>query len=97
MADGHAEQAWRFAQRAIAEGTQDGRLFLHAGVIASAAGQRKKAAAYLAKAKVMQEMLLPSERKILAATQSANSVFASGSKDLGTTQQSIQDPTKETQ
>jgi hypothetical protein len=41
--------------------------------------------------------LLPSERKILAATQSANSVLASGSKDSGTTQQSIQDPTKKTQ
>jgi tetratricopeptide (TPR) repeat protein len=93
MANGNAEQAWIFAQRAVAEGTQDVRLFLHAGVIASAAGQSEKAAAYLAKAKVMQEMLLPSERKILAATQSANPVFASGSKDLGTTQH----PTKENQ
>jgi tetratricopeptide (TPR) repeat protein len=97
MAAGDTEQAWRFVQRAIAEGTQDGRLFLHAGVIASAAGQREKAAAYLAKATMIQEMLLPSERKILAATQSANSVLASGSKDSGTTQQSIQDPTKKTQ
>jgi hypothetical protein len=38
MASADTEQAWGFAQRAVAEGTQDGRLLLHAGVIASAAG-----------------------------------------------------------
>jgi tetratricopeptide (TPR) repeat protein len=91
MASGNAERAWVFAQRAVVEGTQDGRLFLHAGVIASAAGQSEKAAAYLAKATAMQEMLLPSERKILAATQSPNPVFASGSKDLGTNQKSTKE------
>jgi tetratricopeptide (TPR) repeat protein len=91
MASGNAEQAWIFAQRAVAEGTQDGRMFLHTGVIASAAGQSEKAAAYLAKATVLQKMLLPSERKILASTQSANQVLASDSKELGTTQQSTKE------
>jgi hypothetical protein len=89
MANGNAEQAWIFAQRAVAEGTQDVRLFLHAGVIASAVGQSEKAATYLAKATVMQQMLLPSERKILAATQSVNPIF--GSKEVGTTQQSTKE------
>jgi lipopolysaccharide biosynthesis regulator YciM len=68
MANEDIERAWAFAQRAVAEGTQDARLLLHAGVIASAAGQSEKAAAYLAKVTLMQEMLLPSERKILVTT-----------------------------
>jgi lipopolysaccharide biosynthesis regulator YciM len=89
MANGNAEQAWIFAQRAVAEGTQDARLFMHAGVIASAAGQSEKAATYLAKATVMQQMLLPSERKILAAAPSANLIF--GSKAVRTTQQSTKE------
>ena len=93
MANADTEQAWAFAQRAVVEGTQDGRLLLHAGVIASAAGQREKAATYLAKATAIQEMLLPSERKILAATQSAKPVLTSGNRDLET----IQQPTKEKQ
>ena len=86
MANGNIEQASAFAQRAVDVGTQDGRLFLHAGVIASAAGQRENAATYLAKAAVMQQMLLPSEKRILADAQSANPLFSS--KDAGTTQQS---------
>ena len=91
MANADTEQAWTFAQRAVTEGTQDGRLLLHAGVIASAAGQSEKAAAYLAKATAMQEMLLPSERKILAATQSAKPVLTSGNRDLETIQQPIKE------
>jgi len=86
MVNADAEQAWGLAQRAVAEGTQDGRLFLHAGVIAAAAGQSEEAARYLAKATTMQEMLLPSERKILAATQLAKPVL-----NLETTQQSTQE------
>jgi tetratricopeptide (TPR) repeat protein len=91
MASADTEQAWGFAQRAVAEGTQDGRLLLHAGVIASAAGQSEKAATYLARATAMQEMLLPSERKILAATQSAKPVSISGNKNLETTQPSTKE------
>jgi tetratricopeptide (TPR) repeat protein len=94
MANADIERAWVFAQRAVAEGTQDARLLLHAGVIASAASESEKAAAYLGKAALTQGMLLPSERKILATAQSANSVFASGSKDSRTTQSSTKENQK---
>jgi sulfur relay (sulfurtransferase) complex TusBCD TusD component (DsrE family) len=85
LANGSSAQAWMFAQRALAEGTQDGRLFLHAGVIAAAAGQREKAATYLAKATSMQQMLLPSERKVLAVTQAVHPI--SDSTRVETTRQ----------
>ena len=85
LANGSSAQAWIFAQRALAEGTQDGRLFLHASVIATAVGQHEKAAAYLAKATSMQQMLLPSERKILAVTQAFNPI--SDSTNIETNQQ----------
>ena len=94
MANADIERAWAFARRAVAEGTQDARLLLHAGVIASAANESEKAAAYLATASLTQAMLLPSERKILAKAQSANSVFASGSKDSRTTQSSTKENQK---
>ncbi|MBV8587027.1 MAG: tetratricopeptide repeat protein [Verrucomicrobia bacterium] len=67
LVNGENTQAWDCAQRAIAEGTQDGRLFLHAGIIASAVGQSERAAFYLEKAKVLQQTLLPSERKLLTS------------------------------
>ena len=94
MANANIERAWAFARRAVAEGTQDARLLLHAGVIASAANESEKAAAYLAKASLTQATLLPSERKILAKALSANSVFASGSKDPKTTQSSAKENQK---
>jgi tetratricopeptide (TPR) repeat protein len=72
LANGYNDLAWDCVQRAVAEGTQDGRLFLHAGVIASAVGQSEKASVYLEKAKVLQQTLLPSERKLLAAPSSTN-------------------------
>ena len=86
MANGDVKHAWDFAQRALHEGTQDARLFLHAGIIAAAAGQGEKAAAYLATAAGLQRMLLPSERKILVPTQPANSVFAYRRQNPETTQ-----------
>jgi hypothetical protein len=54
-------------------------------VIATAVGQHEKAAAYLAKATSMQQMLLPSERKILAVTQAFNPI--SDSTNIETNQQ----------
>jgi tetratricopeptide (TPR) repeat protein len=84
MANGNAEQAWIFEQRALSEGTQDARLFLHADAIALAAGQSEKAATYRAKASAVQQMLLPSEKKIFARTLSADSNFAG--LDAGKTQ-----------
>jgi tetratricopeptide (TPR) repeat protein len=81
MANGDAKLAWGFARRALGEGTQDARLFLHAGLSAAAAGQGDDAATYLAKAAGMQRMLLPSERKLLEAAQSAGPDLASGHPD----------------
>ncbi len=86
IANGNTEQAWIYAQRAVTEGTLDGRLLLHAGVIASAAGQNEKAATYLEQATTLQQMLLPSERQILtAAKQAIHPSF--GSQGVKTTQQ----------
>ena len=52
--------------RALAEGTQDGRLFLHAAAITAAAGQRAEARGWLNKAEKLRTMLLPSELAELA-------------------------------
>jgi tetratricopeptide (TPR) repeat protein len=72
LANGELQQAWSFAQRAVALGTKDARLLLHAGVIGSAAGQTDKAASYLREAAALQQMLLPSEKKILTGEQLAH-------------------------
>ena len=47
--------------RALAEGTEDGRLFLHAGVIAAAGDRRADARKWLRKAEALRSTLLPSE------------------------------------
>ena len=52
-------------QRALAEGTQDARLFFHAGIIASQSGQSADAERWLRKAKELSHVLLPSERNEL--------------------------------
>jgi tetratricopeptide (TPR) repeat protein len=72
LANGESALAWDCAQHAVAEGTEDGRLFLHAGIIASAVGQSERAALYLEKAKALQQTLLPSERKLLTALPVTN-------------------------
>lgn len=48
--------------RALSEGTQDARLFLHAGIIAAAAGETAQAADWLGKAEQNHAALLPTER-----------------------------------
>ena len=65
-ASGRAADAIPLIARAVAEGTQDGRLFLHAGVIHAAAGQPAEARAWLKKAARLRSMLLPSEADELA-------------------------------
>jgi hypothetical protein len=52
-------------QRALAEGTQDARLFFHAAVIASQAGHAADAERWLRKARELSQLLLPSERNEL--------------------------------
>ena len=60
LAEAHGEM-----QRALAEGTEDARLFFHAAVIASQAGHAADAERWLRKASGLSQLLLPSERNEL--------------------------------
>ena len=60
-AAGRAAEARDVIRRALAEGTEDARLFLHAGVIHGALGQRREARRWLNKAERLSATLLPSE------------------------------------
>jgi tetratricopeptide (TPR) repeat protein len=64
-AAGRIAEADDAMKRALAEGTQDARLFYHAGVIASMRGERAEASRWLGKALATRQMLLPSERQDL--------------------------------
>ncbi|MGH9463335.1 MAG: tetratricopeptide repeat protein [Vicinamibacteria bacterium] len=64
-ASGRNEEASVFSSRALAEGTRDARLLLHAGVIAAGVGEKEEAARLLEDAGAIEQMLLPSERKRL--------------------------------
>jgi tetratricopeptide (TPR) repeat protein len=68
---GRHQDARAFSQRAVAEGTQDARLFYHAGVIALAVGQHDEAAGWFAMAISLRQMLMPSERQHLADISAA--------------------------
>jgi len=62
---GDAAGAWPLMERALAAGTPDARLQLHAGLVAAAAG-RGDAARWLRAADARRALLLPSERRALA-------------------------------
>jgi tetratricopeptide (TPR) repeat protein len=62
---GNLTEAHSEMQRALAEGTQDARLFFHAGIIASQAGRSADAEQWLRKASELSHLLLPSERNEL--------------------------------
>src|SRR5262245_53617345 len=62
---GHVDEAAGFMARALAEGTQDGRLFLHAAAIAAAGGHSEDAARWARKARTFRFTLLPSELGVL--------------------------------
>jgi tetratricopeptide (TPR) repeat protein len=64
-AAGRASEARSVMERALAEQTKDARLFLHAGVIHAAAGDRRSARQWLTKATRIRGMLLPSEANLL--------------------------------
>jgi tetratricopeptide (TPR) repeat protein len=64
-AAGNLAEAQKEMQRALAEGTQDARLFFHAGVIASQSGHTGDAKRWLRKANELSRLLLPSERNQL--------------------------------
>jgi tetratricopeptide (TPR) repeat protein len=71
LAAGRAADARAHMAKALAEGTADARLFLHAGVIAASAGDREGALASLRKAAEQKQMLFPSERRLLEKHTSA--------------------------
>lgn len=56
------QAARQFSLRALAEGTQDARLFVHAAHIAAAVGDQDEGRAWLKKARAAQWTLWPSER-----------------------------------
>src|SRR5262245_24970970 len=62
---GRIEEASTVMSRALAEGTMDGRLFLHAAAIAAAAGHPNDAARWARKARTIRFTLLPSELGVL--------------------------------
>jgi len=64
-AAGNLTEAHSEMQRALVEGTQDARLFFHAGIIASQAGHSSDAERWLRQASDLSRLLLPSERNEL--------------------------------
>ena len=76
-AAGDIASARHNSKRALASGTEDARLFLHAGLIARAAGESDEAAALFEKAHAIQATLFPSERQALqSALASAKPISA---------------------
>jgi len=71
FANGDIEGARASSRLALAEGTQDARLFYHAGVIAAAAGANAEALEFFNKAHPFEQMLFPSERKALGLQTAA--------------------------
>jgi tetratricopeptide (TPR) repeat protein len=61
-ATGKPTEALDLIRRALAEGTEDARLFYHAGSILARTGQTQEARLMLRKAETIKQMLLPSER-----------------------------------
>ena len=64
-ASGRLPEARAEMTKALAEGTQDARLFFHSAVIAAAAGDKVEAARYSRLAWKSRQMLYPSEREEL--------------------------------
>jgi len=65
-ASGRVEEAYSTMKKALAEGTEDARLFYHAGIISLEAGQMKEGKRWFTKTVSIRQMLLPSERDRLA-------------------------------
>ena len=70
-AAGEISTAQENIARALAEGTQDARIFLHAAVIAQRAGDVVSAKNFLEKTCARRHLLWPSERKHLEKTMTA--------------------------
>jgi tetratricopeptide (TPR) repeat protein len=66
QANGRLSEARAEMTKALAEGTQDARLFFHAAVISDAAGDKTECARCLRLASNSRQMLFPSEQEHLA-------------------------------
>ncbi|MFN2476043.1 MAG: tetratricopeptide repeat protein [Chthoniobacterales bacterium] len=71
FASGNIAEAQANMARALAEGTQDARLFYHAGAIAASAGDSRSALDFNTKAHRLELVLLPSERHQLGEQTAA--------------------------
>jgi tetratricopeptide (TPR) repeat protein len=67
-ASGQWPEADAAMKQALAEGTQDARVLLHAGIIAAKSGRNSDAERFLAQAQTISQMLLPSENEALERT-----------------------------
>ena len=70
-AAGHFAEAQQMMKQALAVGTNDARFFLHAALIAAKCGDKREARSYCRRATSIQQMLLPTEREILAKQMTA--------------------------
>jgi tetratricopeptide (TPR) repeat protein len=61
-ANGRLAEAREFSKKALSEGTQDARLFYHAGCIAFVAGDSVEAGRWFALSERIKQMLMPSEK-----------------------------------
>jgi len=61
-ANGRLAEAREFSKKALSEGTQDARLFYHAGCIALAVGDSVEAGRLFALSERIKQMLMPSEK-----------------------------------
>lgn len=68
-ANGQHLQALKEMEQALAQGTQDARLFFHAALITAKAGQPERARQWTKKAGSLAALLLPSEQAQLAKTE----------------------------
>jgi tetratricopeptide (TPR) repeat protein len=65
FASGRTTEAREEIDKALAEGTKDARLYLHAGIITAQAGDQKQGKRFIEQAQAIQQMLFPSERSLL--------------------------------
>ena len=63
---GRKREAFEHMKQALSEGTRDARLFFHAGVISTLNNDNQQAIKWLKRADGIKQMLMPSERLLLA-------------------------------
>jgi tetratricopeptide (TPR) repeat protein len=64
-ASGRQKEARTEVDKALAEGTNDARLFLHAAIIADQNGEYSRSRRLIERARAIEQMLFPSERSLL--------------------------------